>query len=306
MPITQSAPLEAFDRLLGEPQNAEDIVKKLTAYGLQASLEGSVVVVTIPSYRQDYLHPVDVVEDFAISRGFMSFTPTALEDFTVGGLTALTGFEDLLRDLMIGFGGEEAICIILSNTEVLRQRMEAGAEGEDSLPPFHGGPLVRIANVMNANYAVLRDWILPSLLEVESHSEGALYPHRIFEVGEVAVYDPAENLGSRTESRLGMIVADEAASFDSIQSVLYALLNTLKVPFQVLAWEHPSFIPGRVGLVVQEGGSLNDPASWLGFLGEFSPQVLTNWGARVPAAGMELSVDRLKVFYEQNEAGITP
>jgi phenylalanyl-tRNA synthetase beta subunit len=84
--------------------------------------------------------------------------------------------------------------------------------------------------------------------------------------------------------------------------VLYALLNTLRVPFKVVPWEHPSFLPGRVGLVVQESGSGNDPSTWLGFLGEFSPQVLTNWGARMPAVGMELSVNRLKVCYEQTAA----
>ncbi len=302
MPITQRAPLETFDRLLGEPQQAGEIIKELTAYGVRARLEGDSVAATIPSYRQDYLHPVDVVEDFTISRGYMSFAPAPLEDFTTGGVTPLTGFEDLLRDLMIGFGGEEAICIVLSNQETLRQRMSVGVEGKDSLPPFHGGPLVRIANVMNANYSALRDWVLPSLLEIESHSEGAVYPHQIFEVGEVAVFDPAENLGSRTESRLAMVAADEAASFDSVQSVLYALLNTLKAPFRVLPWAHPSFIPGRVGVVAREGGSIEDPSTWLGFLGEFSPQVLTSWGARVPAAGMELLVDRLKVFHEQAAA----
>jgi phenylalanyl-tRNA synthetase beta chain len=294
MPVTQRAPLEMFDRLLGEKQQSVDVVQKLSAYGVRAALDGDAVVATIPSYRQDYLHPVDVLEDFAVSRGFMSFAPILPEDFTTGGLTPLTSFEDLLRDLMIGFGGEEAICIILTNVEILRQRMEVSLEMSGGRQPFHGGPLVRISNVMNANYATLRDWILPSLLEIESHSEGALYPHRIFEVGEVAVYDPAENLGSRTESRLAMTIADEAASFDSVQSVLYALFNTLKIPFRVVPWEHPSFIPGRVGLVVTEAGSAADPATWLGFLGEFSPQVLENWGARMPAAGMELRVETLR------------
>jgi phenylalanyl-tRNA synthetase beta chain len=293
MPITQRAPLEMFDRLLGEKQDGEDIVQKLTAYGVRSALDGDAVLATIPSYRQDYLHPVDVMEDFAISRGFMSFAPLLPEDFTTGGLNPLTGFEDLLRDLMIGFGGEEAICITLSNDGILRQRMEVGMEMKDSREPFHGGPLVRISNVMNANCSTLRDWVLPSLLEVESHSEGALYPHYMFEVGEVAVFDPRENLGSRTESRLAMIIADEAASFDSVQSVLYALLNSLKVTFLVVPWEHPSFIPGRVALVLKEGGSTTNPSSWLGFLGEFSPQVLTNWGARMPVAGMELVVEKI-------------
>jgi phenylalanyl-tRNA synthetase beta subunit len=35
----------------------------------------------------------------------------------------------------------------------------------------------------------------------------------------------------------------------------------------------------------------------LGFLGELSPQVLTNWGARVPIAAFELSLDTLIAAY---------
>ncbi len=294
MAITRRAPLELFERLFGEKLDAVDIAHKLAAYGVRAVVEGDALVATAPSYRQDYLHAVDVTEDFAISRGYGTFSPILPEDFTIGRLDPLTDFEDLLRDLLVGFSFEEAICSILTAADSLRGRMAVGEAPEAGTWPFHGGPLVRISNVMSNNYAVLRDWLLPSLLEIESHSEGALYPHRVFEVGEAAVFDLSDAMGSRTVSRAALIVAEENASFDAVQSMLYALLNALKIPFRVLPWEHPSFIPGRVGLVVKEGGSLVDPSSWLGFLGEFSPQVLTNWGARVPVVGMELDVKALR------------
>lgn len=294
--VTQRVPLDLFDRVLGEQVEANQILQKLDAYGVAASAGEEAITATAPDYRQDYLHPVDVIEDFAISRGYASFTPLLPADFTVGRLDPLTMYEDLLRDLMIGFAFEEAICNILTSSEEIRQRMLVGLEMQDGRLPFHGGPTVRIENVMNLNYAHLRDWVLPSLFEIESHSEGALYPHRIFEVGEVAVFDPADNMGSRTESRLAALLAAEDASFDSAQSVLYALLNSLGLPFRVAPWEHPSFITGRVGLIVasEDGARADDPSTWLGFIGEFSPQVLANWGARVPAAGFELSVQALR------------
>jgi len=296
LPLTQSVPLAEFARLLGEQLRAADIVDKLTAYGVIASAVDEQITATIASYRQDYLHAVDVIEDYAISRGYATFAPTMPTDFTVGKLNSLTEREDLVRDLMIGFGFEEAICNILTNLENLRQRMDLGPELHKQTAPFHGGHTVAIANVMNRNYAHLRDWLLPSLLEIEAHSAGALYPHRIFEVGEVAVYDLAQNLGSRTEARLAGIIADEDASFDSAQSVLYALLTSLAVPFKIEPWTHPSFIPGRVALVVLDEGQARDaPAEpfTLGFLGELSPRVLTNWGARVPIVAFELSVEML-------------
>mgnify|MGYP001468022992 CR=1 FL=1 len=288
MPITQTVPLGEFSRLLGEPLDIADIISKLTAYGVAAHADEEKIVATIPSYRQDYLHPVDVIEDYAISRGYDAIAATMTQEFTVGRLDPLTEFEDLVRDLMIGFGFEEAICNILTNGSYLRQRM--AVEG-DGAPPFHGGPTVRIANVMSQSYSHLRDWVIPSLLEIEAQSAGALYPHRVFEVGEVAVFDLQANLGSRTESRLGAIIAADDASFDSAQSPLYALLGALGIAFRVTHWPHPSFIEGRSALVT--AGGPGEGAIPLGFLGELSPQVLTTWGARTPVAALELSIGAL-------------
>ncbi|HEX6386030.1 MAG TPA: phenylalanine--tRNA ligase subunit beta, partial [Anaerolineae bacterium] len=288
MSLSQRVSLETFNCLLGEHVEAIDVATKLQAYGVTAEVEEDEIIATISSYRQDYLHAVDVVEDYAISRGYAAIAPIMPEDFTVGKLHPMTAFEDLVRDLMIGFGFEEAICNILTSDENLRQRMELGEAAGKGVPPFHGGCSVRIENVMNRNYSHLRDWVLPSLLEVESHSAGALYPHRIFEVGEVAVYDLTQNLGSRTESRLAAIIAEENASFDLAQSIIYALLGSLDISFKVVAWDHPSFIDGRVALLT----SRQDVE--LGFLGELSPQVLTNWGARVPIAAFEISLEALR------------
>ncbi len=285
--LTQQVALGKVCQLLGEAVTGEQVCAHLAAYGITATANGDTLSATAPDYRRDYLHGVDVIEDYAISRGYDSFTPTLPTDFTVGKLVPMTECEDLIRDLLIGFGFEEAFCNILTNPEQLQLRM-AIQNFAVGAPPFHGGKVVRVENVMNRNYAVLRDWILPSLLEIEAHSLGALYPHRVFEVGEVAIYDQAANHGSRTESRAAGIIAGEDASFDSAQAVIYALLGyLLGQKFSVTPWQHPSFIPGRVGLI-----TTTDQRP-LGFLGELSPQVLTNWGARTPVAAFELSVNAL-------------
>jgi phenylalanyl-tRNA synthetase beta chain len=287
---TQTVAVTAFSRLLGEPLDAAEIVNRLRAYGVAASAQGGDIVATIQSYRKDYLHAVDVIEDYAISRGYDFITPTVAQEFTVGRLEPLTEFEDLVRDLLLGFGFEEAICNILTSEAALRQQMNVPVD--QGAPPFHGGPAVRIDNVMNLNYATVRDWIIPSLLEIEAQSAGALYPHRLFEVGEVAVLDTAATLGARTESRLAGLIAEEAASFDGAQSVVYALLGKLKRPFRVVHWSHPSFIEGRVGLVLAADDESAAPTP-LGFLGELSPQVLTAWGLRMPAVAFEFSLNAL-------------
>lgn len=284
--ITLDVPLVEFGQLLGEQLKADEVIERLGAYGVAATHNAQQIIATAPSYRHDYLHRVDVIEDYAISRGYDSFAIAMPADFTVGKLQPLTEFEDLVRDLLIGFGFEEAFCNILTSREQLQQRMNLAADGPGA-PPFHGGQVVQIANVMNRNYAYVRDWIIPSLMEIAAHSLGAIYPHRIFEVGEVAVYDPSQNLGSRTESRLAGLIASDEASFDSAQSVIYALLGTLAVSFTVQPWAHPAFIDGRVALLSNAQGAP------MGFLGELSPQVLTAWGVRTPIAAFELMVPAL-------------
>ena len=84
------------------------------------------------------------------------------------------------------------------------------------------------------------------------------------------------------------MIASEDASFDSAQSVIYALLGSLGVEFQVQPWQHPSMIAGRVGLIIRPDGAP------LGFLGELSPQVLTAWGVRTPITVFEIVLPALR------------
>ena len=79
--------------------------------------------------------------------------------------------------------------------------------------------------------------------------------------------------------------------------MIYALFNSLDIPFKVVAWSHPSFIDGRVALVVSSENVE------MGFLGELSPQVLTNWGARVPIAAFELSLAAVWAARDAGEQG---
>jgi phenylalanyl-tRNA synthetase beta chain len=296
-------PLERFRALLGEPGLGVDEVREgLLSYGLDVRLEGEgdYLRVEAPPYRCDYLHDVDAVEDFAISRGYGSFAPLMPEEFTVGRLAASTDLADRARDRMIGYGFEEAIANILTDAAKVREAMNL--DDHPGLPPLHGGPLVRIANVMNLSYSCLRDWILPSLLEVESRSSGAAYPHRVFEVGEVAVADSSAPLHSRTDLRVAALIAHEAASFSEVQGYLGTLLFHLGLrrvgagsggsPYELVATEHPSFLPGRFATILRAGQSAP-----IGFLGELHPEVLAGakgLGIRVPCAGFELSLESFR------------
>jgi phenylalanyl-tRNA synthetase beta chain len=219
-----------------------------------------------------------VVEDVAISRGYGRFEPVMPSQFTVGGLSRLEHLADRIRDLMIGMEFQEIIANIMGSRTDLCARMRV--EGT----PW--GRLVEVANVMSQNYACLRQWVVPSLLQVEAASSRAFYPHRLFEVGEVAIPDENADVGSRTAMILGALIAHAQAHFSELHSCLDLLLYYLDRPYQLEPLDHPSFLAGRAGRILSQGRTV-------GLLGELHPEVLEQWQIGMPAVALELDLHQL-------------
>ncbi len=264
-----------FVRLLGIEVKAGEVDSVLEQYGCDVSVEKETIVVTPPPTRNDYLHPVDVVEDFAIARGYQTFQPCMPKEFTLGKQDQLSLLENTIRDCMLGMGYEEMISNILVSKNMLRDKMNLGDE-----------PMVEVANVMNESYAALRDSIIPSLLEIESHSASALYPHRIFEVGEAAVFDLNAPHGSYTQVHLSGLVAHNRATLSEIHADVEFLLQQMGLDIQLAETSHPSFLPGRVAKLMLHG-------TCLGVLGEIHPIVLEKWDILMPVLAFELNLNTL-------------
>ena len=267
--------LGLFERTFGESYTAEEVASALEAYGVSVTVEGKHFEANCPPYRDDFLHPMDVVEDFAISRGYHSFEPEMPSRFTVGKLKPVTLLIDRIRDHMVGLGFEEIISNILSNRRLEREHMLLSEE-----------PLVEIDNVMSETYSVLRSSILPSLLRVEAQSAKALYPHRLFEASEVCLKDQDAVNGTRTEQRLTALWASAESGFSQIHSVLDMLLYYLVKDYTLRPVSMPFYFEGRAGEVVIAGRTV-------GHIGEIHPEVLTNFGITMPCAAFEIHVDAL-------------
>jgi phenylalanyl-tRNA synthetase beta chain len=281
MPAVLSKPMAvSLDRLgsaLGEAVAMAEAVSVLKRYGYAAHGRGKTVSASVPPYRDDLMHPVDVVEDFAIGRGYDSFRPEMPSEFTVGGLSPLEQFSDRVREWMIGMGFQEVISNILTNREELLLRMNLTSEEE----------LVSVENVMSQTYSAVRNWIIPSLLKVEAASSKAFYPHRVFETGETAVVDPGHPEGTRTHLKLAGLIAHPSAHFSEIHSHLEALMYYAGESCRLEPIPHPSFIEGRAGRIVVAGKEV-------GLIGELHPRVLENWQITMPCAVFELRLDGLE------------
>jgi phenylalanyl-tRNA synthetase beta chain len=148
------------------------------------------------------------------------------------------------------------------------------------------GETVEVDNVMSLSFSCLRQWILPSLLRVEAASSRAFYPHRLFEAGDVAIPDHSHELGSRTETVLGGVIAHAAAHFSEIHSSLDVLFYYMGKEYTLQPLPHPSFLEGRAGAIVVSGHAL-------GVIGEVHPEVLERWQIGVPVVALEVNLSQL-------------
>ena len=269
-----TVPLAKFSDGLGEKVTLTDVKKHLGSYGHTVSARGNKVSVVVPPYRDDIMHPIDLVEDYAISRGYDSFEPVMPRQSTVGSLSRIELLSDTVRGHMVGSGFQEIMSNILCSREELDYAMPSGEK------------LVEVDNVMSLAYSVLRNCVIPSLLNVETTSSKAFYPHRIFEVGEVAVFDEAENMGSRTDLNLGALISHPAANFSEMHSSLDILLYYLGMDYRLEPAEHPLFIQGRCGKVVSADVEL-------GFIGEVRPEALELKQITMPCAAFEINLDKI-------------
>jgi phenylalanyl-tRNA synthetase beta chain len=228
-----------------------------------------------PEYRNDFLHAADVAEDIMIGCGLSSFSPERPRDFTVGRLTPITYFSRRVKEILIGLGYQEMIYNYLGSRRDLVEKMEGSGER-----------IIRIANPMTEPYEYVRDSCIASLLQSESVSGNAAYPHRIFEVGKAAFIDEGENTGTKTRQYAAFLHADKDAGFNTIAGQIQTFFYYIDREYEVKEAEDSRFIPGRAAALFYRGESI-------GIFGEIHPQVLENWGITVPCTAAEIDLDAL-------------
>jgi phenylalanyl-tRNA synthetase beta chain len=277
--------LKRIEKYLGEKLCADECLSALAKMGIQAEkavdaehgetakVEG--IKARPPEYRNDFLHAADIMEDVMIGRGLSSFKPERPGDFTIGRLKPLTHFSREVKDLMTGMGYQEMIYNYLGSRKDLVEKMRSKGER-----------IIRISNPMTENYEYVRDSILASLMESESISGHAVYPHRIFEIGKIAYLDENENYRSATRQYLGFLFADREANFNVAAAEIQTLFYYLSREYTVEEAADPRFIAGRAASVLYKGRSI-------GVYGEIHPEVLENWGVTVPCIAAEMDIEAL-------------
>ena len=268
--------LDYMNEVLGTSLAPSDAVKNLKRAGYDArpGKRGDITV-QVPPYRLDIMHPVDLIEDVAIAMDLNNLKPEWPKVWTPGGVSAETEAEDTVAEVMLGLGYQEVLTYTLTSSEIASRKMNT-----------EPGMRAELANPRMTTHTVLRDWLLPSLLEFLSANTHVDYPQRIFELGPCERLDGGNGGKIETVSKLAAATVHASAGFTEIRACLDALLKSLGLESTVQPGTHPSFLEGRCGSVMINGRRI-------GLLGELNPRVVAAWGLSLPAAAFELEMGGL-------------
>jgi len=255
------------DKILGMPLKSNEIKDALMRMGYNYS--GNTA--TIPSYRNDIMHEVDVIEDIGIAYGYENITPLPLTSYTRGGTNPTQQNINTQRTFWIGLGYQETMSAVLSNKDLLHDKMNSSDTGT-----------IEIENFISQTYSCVRTWILPILLDALAKNKHVDYPQRIFEQGLVSIKEKE----ARDEQHLAAVTAHSTATFTEIRQAVENTLRNAGIQYSIDEYELGCFIPGRAAKIIVN-------KKMIGYLGEIHPIVLERFGLTVPVAACEINLSAL-------------
>ncbi len=231
---------------------------------------------SIPAYRTDIMHQMDLVEDIAIAYGYDKFETRVAKVPTLGKPLEKNKFYNTVKQIMIGIGFQEVVNLTLSNKEDEFEKMNRET--------------IEVAETLNAvtpECNICRRDILPSLMDVLSQNQHYEYPQRIFEVGDVVILNKKSETGAKNVKKIGCAVADNRISYENISSLLDSLMENMGIKYELKETKDPTFIEGRVANIFVKD-------TLVGIVGEIHPIVLENWNMNMPVSGLEMDLDKIR------------
>ncbi len=263
------------NELLGLKLTETQVAESLRKCRLDTEkLENGIIEVGIPAYRIDVLHEVDLVEEVAIGYGYYRLKPSIPETSTIGEQHPVHRTANTIRQIMTGLGYTEVTNFTLINEAVHYERMRQDARN-----------MIKLANPVSAEYTILRESLLPSLMKNLMDNKHESFPQRLFEVSDVGRIN--QRAETRVERRLHLagVSSHSTANFTEIKSCVEALLQNMGLKrWEIKPARHPSFLEGRAAAIYLERKEI-------GVLGEIHPEVLNNFELENPTSAFEIDFE---------------
>jgi phenylalanyl-tRNA synthetase beta chain len=231
-------------------------------------------IIAMPRWRNDIMHPVDLVEDIAIGYGYDNLP----EQISTVHLDAIplpsSNLRRRISASLCALGLQETQSLTLSNNRDQFEKLRWQEVGKSTI----------ISNPITQDHTMLRQYILPSLLNLLSANRHHELPQKVHELGTV-VRD------SRNASRVAWACAEVGGGFSAAKGIASSLLRDLGADLKKVKWisiseKEGPWIKGRGAKIILNGLEL-------GQIGEIDPNVSFQFGLRAPIQAGEFNVDAL-------------
>jgi phenylalanyl-tRNA synthetase beta chain len=191
-----------------------------------------------------------------------------------GQKSALSIYFDVLRQAMVGLGMLEVVNFSLVGSKVQYELM--GIDKPDKILSVEGSKSIQ--------HEILRDSLIPSLLQSLSFNIHEGYPQKLFEIGKIFRWSANE---IREDWSIGAVIAHNNADYTEARSVLQTMLkSSFGKNVTTRASKNPIFINGRCAEILVDNIAV-------GNIGEITPLAIENFRIRVPVSAFELNISQL-------------
>ena len=260
-----------INQTLGLDLSISKIISCLKKSRLDASSssKGTNIVCTIPAFRFDIFGPMDLVEEVALGYGIQNLEPSISPSQTIGNTNPVSLQLKSLDQTMIGLGYLEALNSSLTSKRVLYDMTNRATS-----------KIISVLDSKSLEHTILRDSILPGLLENLSRNIHESYPQKMFETGTVfSVGDPISEKFS-----FSGISAHKDTNFTEMKSILQSVLKTgFGIKIETKTATNPTFEDGHCATVILNGKPI-------GVIGKIHSKIIENYKIRVPVMGFEISL----------------
>lgn len=259
---------------IGLPLSPRELRELLERMGHGVIAEDVTLRVRVPAWRNDIMHPIDLVEDAAVALGYEKLAPAILPAYAPGRPREIEERSAIARRILVGLGFHQVMTLVLTNEQSAFEKWGLPADAR----------AVRIENPISSEQTIARVSLLPGLLETLAINRQYELPQRIFEVGDVSFVEQSAETGAREFRRVAAAMIGHNIGYADIRAVVDAFVHEMNCAITVRPLEHPGLIRGRAAEILHADGRR------LGATGEVHPQVLEHHGLRHAVAVMELDI----------------
>ncbi len=228
--------------------------------------------VSIPSWRTDILHEVDLIEDVAIAYGYENFIPEIPKVATIGEEARDEISKRKFAEILTG----------LKLLETSSYHLTTKSEQFKNMNIEEPKTLLEVED-SKTDYKILRENLSHILMRLLSENKDCSYPQKIFEIGKVF-----ELKNNKIEEKDNLACAVTPGNFTDAKQILEYFFRAIGLKIEFREAEKPLayFVEGRCAEVLLDDLSI-------GYIGEISPRILKNWKIKMPVALFEIELENV-------------